>query len=222
MGSIHTFTGDNRGHAALLQKKDRGEDWSRDLAATDIMLCPAACYPLYPTATGTLTGEGRTVDLLSFVFRREPAIDPARMQMFRQREVVRLGTPTQALAHRDYWLERGKSMLKSVGLDVEAVPANDPFFGRCGAMMAEAQKDQGLKYELVIPVASVEKPTAISSSNYHLDHFGLAFGIKTPDGKPAHTACIGFGLERITLALFRHHGFDPEKWPVSVKRVLEL
>ena len=60
LGSVHSFTGNEREHQKLLQKKDQGEDWSRDLTATDIMLTPAACYPLYPTATGTLPKEGRT------------------------------------------------------------------------------------------------------------------------------------------------------------------
>jgi seryl-tRNA synthetase len=222
MGSVHSFTGDERSHQSLLKKKDRGEDWATDLAATEVMLTPAACYPLYPTATGTLPEAGRLVDLRSFVFRHEPSVDPARMQIFRQREYVRLGTPEQALAHRNSWLEQGEKMLKAVGLDVRAVPANDPFFGRGGRMMAAAQKEQALKYELVAPVATAERPTAIASCNYHLDHFGHAFGIHTPDGKPAHSACIGFGLERIALALFRKHGFDPARWPAAVRQVLEL
>jgi len=186
------------------------------------MMVPAACYPLYPTATGTLPEEGRLVDLVCFVFRHEPSADPARMQQFRQREFVRLGTAEQALAHRDDWLQRGQEMLNAVGLDVKPVVANDPFFGRAGEIMATAQIEQVLKYELVIPVASADKPTAITSCNYHLDYFGNAFGIKTAAGKPAHTACIGFGLERIALALFKHHGFDPGQWPADVKRVLAL
>ena len=45
---------------------------------------------------------------------------------------------------------------------------------------------------------------------------------KTADGKYAHSACIGFGLERIALALFKTHGFDPDQWPSSVKNVLGL
>ncbi len=222
MGSVHSFAGDDRGHQALLQKQEKGEDWTDDLTATDVMLTPAACYPLYPTARGTLPEGGRTVDLRSFVFRREPSVDPARMQIFRQREFVRLGTPEQARGHRDSWLERGEEMLRAAGLDVTRVVANDPFFGRGGRMMAAAQKEQDLKYELVVPVASAERPTAVASCNYHLDHFGHGFGIQTADGRPAHTACIGFGLERIALALFRAHGFDPARWPASVKRTLEL
>ena len=33
----------------------------------------------------------------------------------------------------------------------------------------------------------------------------------------AHTACVGFGLERITLALLRHHGLDLAAWPEAVR-----
>jgi len=222
MGSIHSFTGNERDHVQMLQKRDQGEDWTRDLTPTDVMMTPAACYPLYPTATGTLPEGGRTIDLRSFVFRHEPSIDPSRMQLFRQREYVRLGTADEALAHRNQWLKLGQEILNSVGLKVQAVIANDPFFGRGGRMMAATQKEQDLKYELVIAVASADKPTAISSCNCHLDHFGHSFDIKTADGKYAHSACIGFGLERIALALFKTHGFNPDRWPGDVKNVLAL
>jgi seryl-tRNA synthetase len=222
MGSVHSFTGNDRAHTALLQKRERGEDWTRDLAPTEVMLTPAACYPLYPTARGTLPDGGRTVDLRSFVFRHEPSLDPARMQIFRMREFVRLGTPEQALRHRDDWLRRAEGMLRALGLDARPVPANDPFFGRGGRMMAATQKEQALKFELVVPVASAEKPTAVASCNSHLDHFGHAFGIQTADGQTAHSACVGFGLERVALALFRAHGFEPARWPASVQQALEL
>ncbi|HET6331526.1 MAG TPA: amino acid--[acyl-carrier-protein] ligase [Holophagaceae bacterium] len=222
MGSVHTFTGGDPEHVELVRKFENGEDWSRDLAASGVMMIPAACYPLYPTATGTLPPGGRTVDLESFVFRHEPSDDPARMQIFRQREYVRLGTGEEALAHRDYWLERGREMLLFVGLDARAVVANDPFFGRGGRMMKATQREQILKYELVVPICSEERPTAVTSCNYHLDYFGIAFDIKTPDGKPAHSACVGFGLERIALALFKTHGLDVRAWPGPVREILEL
>jgi seryl-tRNA synthetase len=222
MGSVHSFLGDDRAHARLSGKKAAGEDWCGDLCATEVMMTPAACYPLYPAATGTLPEGGRTVDLRAFVFRHEPSADPARMQIFRQREYVRLGTPAEALAHRDYWLRRGEEMLRAVGLEVTPVVANDPFFGRGGRVMAATQREQALKFELVVPVCSAEKPTAVTSCNYHLDHFGHAFDIKTSDGATAHTACIGFGLERIALALFKQHGFDTAAWPRDVRDVLGL
>jgi seryl-tRNA synthetase len=222
LGSVHTFTGKDRDHSRMLEKRKLGQDWTSELGPAQVMMTPATCYPLYPTATGELSAGGRTVDLRSFAFRHEPSPDPARMQIFRMREFVRLGTAEQALEHREYWLKLGREILGDVGLDAEPVVANDPFFGRGGRFMAAAQKEQTLKIELVHAVASAEKPTAIASCNYHQNHFGHTFGIHTPDGEAAHTACIGFGLERIALALFMTHGFEPDHWPDDVKNVLGL
>jgi seryl-tRNA synthetase len=135
---------------------------------------------------------------------------------------VRLGTAEQAVAHRDAWIRRGLEIHRSLGLAVRQELANDPFFGRGGRVMKATQREQDLKYELVVPITSTEKPTAITSSNCHLDHFGLAFDIRTSDGEVAHSACVGFGLERVALALFRTHGMDPDEWPDEVRSVLEL
>ena len=222
MGSLHTFTGDDKDHRAMLDKFQRKEDWSRDLAASQVMMTPAICYPLYPTATGTLPEGGRRVDLMGYAFRHEPSDDPARMQIFRMHEFVRLGTPEEALEHRQFWLGKGAEIFASVGLKVRKVPANDPFFGRGGKVQKAMQREQDLKYEFVIPICSTEKPTAIGSCNYHLDHFGLAFDIRTRDGAVAHSACVGFGLERVALALFKTHGLDAARWPREVRDVLDL
>ncbi len=222
LGSIHAFTGNEAEHRVMQRAFDEGGDWTGSLVASDLMLVPAACYPLYPAATGTLPEGGRTVDLRTHVFRHEPSDDPARMQIFRQREYVRLGTAHEAVSHRDEWLRRGKALLRSIGLPVEDVVANDPFFGRGGRLAKATQREQALKFELVVPICSTEKPTAISSTNYHLDYFGKAFDIRTPDGELAHTACIGFGLERIALALFKTHGLRLRDWPREVRERLDL
>ena len=74
----------------------------------------------------------------------------------------------------------------------------------------------------MIPVARDDKPTACMSFNYHLDHFGEPWGISQADGRVAISGCVGFGYERITLALFRHHGLDPTHWPASVRSALRL
>lgn len=222
MGSVHTFTGDDKDHRAMLGKFEGGEDWSRDLVPAQVMMTPAICYPLYPTATGTLPEGGRRVDLQGFAFRHEPSDDPARMQIFRMHEYVRLGTPDEALEHRAYWLEKGQEIFESVGLKTERVVANDPFFGRGGKVQKALQREQNLKYEFVVPICSTEKPTAIGSANCHLDHFGAVFDIKTHDGQVAHSACVGFGLERIALALFKTHGLHLERWPRDVLDRLAL
>jgi seryl-tRNA synthetase len=222
MGSVHTFTGDDKAHRAMLSKFTAKEDWSRDLNASQVMMTPAICYPLYPTVAGKLPEGGLRVDLQGYAFRHEPSDDPARMQIFRMHEYVRIGTPDEALEHRQYWLDKTQEVFRSVGLDVEAVVANDPFFGRGGKVQKAIQREQALKFELVIPICSEDNPTAIGSCNYHLDHFGSVFDIKTADGAVAHSACVGFGLERIALALFKKHGFRLEAWPREVRDVLAL
>jgi seryl-tRNA synthetase len=222
MGSVHTFTGGEREHREMLAKFDGAGDWSRDLAAAEVMMTPAICYPLYPTATGRLPVGGRCVDLQGYAFRHEPSPDPARMQIFRMHEFVRLGSPADALGHRDHWLERGQEIFHSVGLATQQVVANDPFFGRGGKVQKAIQREQNLKFEFVVPICSTEKPTAIGSCNYHLDHFGVAFEIRTHDGAVAHSACVGFGLERVALALFKTHGLEIHAWPREVRDVLAL
>ncbi len=220
-GAVTSFHGNERDHHALLAMLERGEDWTTQFSATDVVLTPAACYPVYPTFSGKiLDAKGALVDVLTVCFRHEPSPDPARMQMFRQREYVRIGDPAMVRAHRDLWLERGQEMLRDVELPVQADIANDPFFGRAGKMLAVNQRDQALKFELLVPICSEEKPTACVSCNYHEDHFGHAFDIKLTDGSNAHTACVGFGLERIALALFKWHGFDIGAWPARTRKTL--
>lgn len=221
-GCVHSFAGNERDHAKLLGMMAAGEDWTELQQATEVALTPAACYPLYPTvaARGPVPDDGLLFELSSYCFRHEPSRDPARMQLFRMREFVRIGTSDQVRAFRESWLERGKAMIGSLGLPCEVDVANDPFFGRGGKMMANNQRDQGLKFELLIPVSSVEKPTACLSFNYHQDHFGQTWGLKFADGSLCHSACVGFGLERVALALFRHHGPDVAAWPAAARAVL--
>ncbi len=87
-------------------------------------------------------------------------------------------------------------------------------------MYKNNQRSQNLKFELLIPVNADAGPTACMSFNYHQDHFGKTWGLATADGETAHTACVGFGLERIALALFKHHGLETEDWPEHVRRAL--
>jgi len=220
-GTVHAFCGGDREHMALLTKLATGEDWSRDHKPTELVLVPAACYPLYPMLAmeGVIPGGGRLFDVQSYCFRHEPSADPARMQFFRMREFVRVGTAGQALTFRDLWLLRAKTLISNLELPFEIAPANDPFFGRAGKLMKDNQLEQGLKLELVIPVASAQ-PTACLSFNYHQDHFSNIWQLTLAPGKSAHSACVGFGLERIVLALFRHHGFEPGHWPAGVRHTL--
>ena len=219
-GSIHSFVGSERESRAISQQAGAGEPWGETLQQTDLVMSPAACYPFYPTCTGSVSANGRHVTMLGWVYRQEPSTEPTRLRSFRMRECVRVGTPETVLAWRDEWLERGVAILGNLALPAHVDVAADPFFGRGGKMLAAGQIEQKLKFEVLIPVISLEQPTACCSFNYHQDKFGLAFDIHLPDGRTAHSACVGFGLERVVMALLKTHGLDPDGWPASVRSQL--
>jgi seryl-tRNA synthetase len=224
VGTVHSFTGSDADHRAMLETLASGGDWTANQRTTQVALAPAACYGVYPAVgvRGRMPEEGALVDCYTYCFRHEPSVDPARMQMFRQREHVRLGSEQQAVAFRETWKERGQTIIASFGLPFEVDIANDPFFGRTGRLLAASQREESLKFELLVPIHAREHPTACVSFNYHRDLFGRAWNIETSSGETAHTACVGFGVERITLALFKHHGFSVERWPAQVRDVLGL
>lgn len=217
LGSVNVFHGGDKEHAELLRVAEEGGDWSQGLAASEVTMSSAACHTLYPEFSGTLPEGGRQVELQGFCFRHEPSEDPVRMQSFRMHEFLHVGTEESALEHRETWLERQHALLTRLGLPVEKVVANDPFFGRAGRLLARNQREETLKFEMVVPVTSTEKPTAIASANYHLDHFSEPFGITTADGREAHSTCTAFGMERTALALLATHGLDADTWPGEVR-----
>jgi len=219
-GSVHSFAGDERQAHELSERLRQGKRWEDLLEPTQVMLTPAACYPVYPLFSGLLPAGGRLVTLHSWVYRHEPSDEPTRLQSFRVREYVRVGAPDVVVQWRDTWLQRGLKLLQALGLPAKSDVASDPFFGRIGKMMAADQTDQRLKFEILTPVISIEKPTAVCSFNWHQDHFSSKFGICQSDTTLAHTACLGFGLERVTLALIKTHGFEPKKWPDAVRSQL--
>lgn len=217
-GSIFGFAGSEADAATLRERAARHEDWSEFESQTDLMMLPAGCYPVYPAiaARGPLPPGGVLVDIgAAWVFRNEPSLDPARRQSFRIHELVRIGEPSAVVSWREEWSQRSLELLRGLGLDVRLEGANDPFFGRAGRLLAANQSAEDLKWELVIPIAGPE-PTACASFNYHQDHFAETWGLACADATVAHTACVGFGQERVVAALLRAHGLDPERWPDEV------
>jgi seryl-tRNA synthetase len=213
-----------RGTESEIRNLVEGPDWITGLSTTELVLAPAACYPVYPMAAarGSLPNNGLLFDVASYCFRREATHELDRLQAFRMREYVRLGTADQVVDFRTRWISRAESMAKDLCLPCEIAPASDPFFGRLGRLAAVSQLEQCLKFELLIPVRSEEQPTACMSFNYHRDHFGTAWNLQMATGETAHTGCIAFGLDRLALALFATHGIDVQSWPVVLRERLSV
>jgi seryl-tRNA synthetase len=222
LGCVSSLTGTETSIRALVEGRSEGKEWVDGLAATDLVLTPAACYQVYPiiAARGDVARSGAVVDVESYCFRRETSSELGRMQAFRMREYVCIGAPETAVAFRESWKARAEQIATQLEVPFTLAPASDPFFGRAGKLMAANQVEQALKFELLIPVNSEETPTACMSFNYHQDHFGTTWGLRTDDGEVAHTACAAFGLDRLTIALFATHGLEIDAWPIGVRETL--
>jgi seryl-tRNA synthetase len=212
------------GEEADIRASVDAADWADRLVATDLVLTPAACYPLYPLVAerGAVPQQGLTFDVASYCFRHEATYEPGRMQAFRMREYVYIGTPQGAVEFRSRWMARAGELAEQLELPYQMVSASDPFFGKAGKLMAMNQIEESLKFEMLIPVNSADAPTACMSFNCHRDHFGATWKLRTGAGKLAHSACTAFGLDRLALSLFANHGVDLQSWPAAARHALEL
>jgi seryl-tRNA synthetase len=222
LGCVCSLSGSEREIGAAVDRFVAGQNWTDALSTGDLVLAPAACYPIYPlaAAAGPIPDAGLTFDVACDCFRREPSRDIDRFQSFRMREYVFIGAPDQVQAFRERWMTRATGIAEALGLSYRVETASDPFFGRGGVLVGKAQAQQELKFELVVPVRSADQPTACMSFNYHRDHFGLTWGMRNKEGEAAHTGCVAFGMDRLTVALFATHGVEVAQWPASVRAAL--
>jgi seryl-tRNA synthetase len=224
LGVVSCLCGSEREVRGLVEGAAEGADWTPALAASDLVLSPAACYPVYPmvAARGPVPAKGAVFDVSCDCFRREPSTDIDRLQSFRMREFVRVGSPEQVIQFRSDWIERGRTMAMRMGLSFTVVVASDPFFGRGGQLAAKSQAEQELKFELLVPVRSASSPTACMSFNYHQDHFATTWGMTSEAGPQPHSVCVAFGIDRLVLGLFAAHGLQLGQWPAAVREALRL
>jgi seryl-tRNA synthetase len=220
LGVVSCIDGDE----SHIRKAIETPDWVTELSATELVLAPAACYPLYPMAAarGPLPKDGLQFDVAAYCFRREASHEAGRLQSFRMREYVFMGTAEQVIDFRARWMRQAETMAKLLGLPYRIAPASDPFFGRAGRIAALSQLEQSLKFELLIAIESDEHPTACMSFNCHRDHFATIWDLRTDIGATAHTGCVAFGLERLALAMFATHGIVVQNWPAAVRETLAM
>ena len=224
LGCVCCMDGDEREVRSAVNRFVEGGTYTDALNVADLVLTPASCYPIYPIAAerGRMPAGGLLFDVGCDCFRREPSRDLDRLQSFRMREYVRIGSAEQVSTFRERWMQTARAIADDLGLPYTVEVASDPFFGRGGELMAVSQRQQALKFELLIPVISADRPTACMSFNYHQDHFGQTWGLEQADGASAHTGCVAFGMDRLAVALFATHGDLAADWPAPVRTALGL
>jgi len=224
LGCVCAMHGSEASIRSAVERHGNGGDWTTSLTASDLVLSPAACYPVYPIAAarGKLPSGGLHFDIEADVFRHEPSSSLDRLQSFRMREFVRIGSPDEIVDFRERWMAKAPLLAAELSLPHSMDVANDPFFGRVGQVMAVSQRQQALKFELLIPYYPDAAPTACMSFNYHREHFGQVWGIHDDKGELAHTSCVAFGIDRLAVALFANHGLHLRKWPATTRAALGL
>jgi seryl-tRNA synthetase len=224
LGCVCALHGTEASIRAAADRHETGGDWTEALSSSDLVLSPAACYPVYPIAAarGTLPRGGWQFDIEADVFRHEPSKSLDRLQSFRMREFVRIGSPQEIVDYRERWLAKAPQIAADLSLPYTIDVANDPFFGRVGQLMAVSQRQQALKFEMLIPYHAKAVPTACMSFNYHREHFGNVWNMRDERGEPAHTSCVAFGIDRLVVAMFANHGVDLDAWPAATRKALGL
>lgn len=184
------------------------------------LLSPAVCYHLYfALADKPLEAEGMAATAVGHCFRYESnnLSSLERMWNFSMREVIFVGPADYVLEKREKARQHVEKRFEALGLAYRVESANDPFFVGEFRRQAAFQNAFQLKYELRARLPFKEDTLAVGSYNYHQDFFGRHLNISLPDGSPAHTGCVAFGLERLAYAFLAQFGLNPEKWPQTVR-----
>ena len=136
-----------------------------------------------------------------------PRAIPPACRCSGMREYVRMGTAgaghrlpqdlARARPRADRVASACRSRSTSPTIRSSAAPAS---------MLANSQRDQGLKFELLVPVNSADKPDRLPSFNYHQDHFGTVWGIEDARrrGRP-------HGLRRLRHGAHRAGAVPPSR-----------
>jgi seryl-tRNA synthetase len=190
-------------------------------APVKALLSPAVCYHLYfALADQTLPEGGVTATAVGNCFRHE-AINLTsleRLWNFTMREVIFVGLKEFVLDNREVARQRMAKFFEQIGLAYRVESANDPFFIGEFRKQVAFQSAFQLKYEIRARLPFNDSTLAVGSYNYHQDFFGRRLNIRLPDGSPAHTGCVAFGLERIVYAFLAQFGLDPLNWPEPVRQ----
>jgi hypothetical protein len=189
------------------------------MGENDFAICPSCCYHCYEGMENwQLEGSGRCTTMAVACHRYEGANHRTmtRLRAFTQRDVVWVGHPRFVMEGRAKAEEQIVQWAKEWEVVGTFETANDMFFTQDYAVKASFQRQQQAKKELRLLIPFEKQSISVFSSNFHAMTFGKAFNI-TQAGRPATSACVGWGYERWVFAIFSQFGLDWEKWPVRLR-----
>ena len=189
------------------------------MGENDFAICPSCCYHCYEGMENwKLEGSGRCTTMAVACHRYEGANHRSmtRLRAFTQRDVVWVGHPRFVMEGRAKAEEQIVQWTKDWELVGTFETANDMFFTQDYAVKASFQRQQQAKKELRLLIPFEKQSISVFSSNFHSMTFGKAFNI-TQGGRPATSACVGWGYERWVFAIFSQFGLDWEKWPARLR-----
>lgn len=183
---------------------------------------PSVCTSCYEIASATDWLGGAILTTQNRVFRNEGTRSLSRLMSFTVRDLIVIGPPstveTESLRFQDTLIK----FLEDLELPFSLEEATDPFFGRATGKLS-FQAALGLKKEFRFGHAGGRNSFAFASANRHLDNFSQRFDWNGAAEKGIkHSACLGVGFERLTLALFTNFGPDRRSWPKSLQKDLAL
>jgi seryl-tRNA synthetase len=193
---------------------------SESLSRIQTLLSPAVCNHLYFSLADHPLPDGKLIaTAVGHCFRYESTnlTSLERMWNFTMREVIFVGSKDFVLENREKSRLYMQKIFEEIELAYHVETANDPFFVGEFRKQVAFQTAFQLKYEIRAQMPFKDSTLAVGSYNYHQDFFGRHLNITLPDGKPAHTGCTAFGLERIVYAFLSQFGFDRANWPKVVR-----
>ncbi len=210
---LNKFSGECReqGWSPALHEGRMGEN--------DFAICPSCCYHCYEGMEDwQLDAPGRCTTMAVACHRYEGANHRTmtRLRAFTQRDVVWVGHPRFVMEGRAKAEEQIVQWAKDWELVGTFETANDMFFTQDYAVKASFQRQQQAKKELRLLIPFEKQSISVFSSNFHAMTFGKAFNI-TLNGRPATSACVGWGYERWVYAIFSQFGLDCKQWPARLR-----
>ena len=205
----------------FVKSSDKSEYLSKKNILSKIKLIqnPSTCYHCYASKENQYFDKNQTFTAVSKCNRYEASNHSkiGRMQEFSLREVIFLGSPDFIKKTRFKTIKLLNKFVSEWMIEGELITANDPFFTNDFETKASFQLSFDMKYEYKAKLPYQKNSLAIMSSNIHGTTFSKNFNLKSKKNI-IHTGCLGFGLERLALAIIAQHGYKSNNWPKKMLR----